>query len=229
MQYIGGKSKFKNQLIMLMHPEGYEYYVEPFAGGMNVVSHVDHPRRYANDNNPYLISLWKAIQEGRTPGRISKTQYELIKSNPEQYPAHIVAEAGFLASFKGLWFGGYNGAASNGRDYNGEMIRNVMRQADGMKGVTLSCLPYSELFIPDGSLVYCDPPYRGTKNYHSGEFNSDLFWEWARHLSSRCAVYVSEFNAPSGFECVYSFTRKNHMNYGPSELVVEKVFRCLQN
>jgi DNA adenine methylase len=226
MQYIGGKSKFKNQLIKLMEPWNYDIYFEPFAGGMNVISSVVHAHRYANDNNTYLISLWKSIQEGRIPQRISKTQYELIKLNPDHYPAHIVAEAGFLASFKGLWFGGYNGAATNGRDYNGEMIRNVLRQAEGMKGVILSCLPYQELDIPDGALVYCDPPYRGTKNYHSGQFDSDSFWDWARELSSRCTVYVSEFNAPSDFNCVHSFERKNHMNYGRTENVIERVFRC---
>ena len=226
MQYIGGKSKFQKQLIALMQPERYETYVEPFAGGMNVISNVIHPNRWGNDNNAPLIEMWKSIQMGRTPERITKEQYDIIKSKPDEFPLHLVAEAGFLASFKGLWFGGYNGNSSNGRDYNGEMIRNVMKQAPGMKNVRLTNSDYSSLDIPAGSLVYCDPPYAGTKNYHNGEFDSFVFWEWVRELSGSCTVYVSEFTAPCDFECVYSFERKNHMNYGVTETVEEKVFRC---
>lgn len=226
MQYIGGKSKFQKQLISLMRPQDYDFYIEPFAGGMNVISNVKGPKRWANDNNPYLIALWQEIQKGWVPRPVTRDHYEAVKADPGQYPLHIVAESGFLASFKGLWFGGYNGDCLNGRDYNGEMIRNVMKQVEGMRGVNLSCLDYSDLYIPEGSLVYCDPPYKGTKNYHNGLFDSNSFWSWARHISSKCVVFISEFEAPSDFKCVHSFDRKNHMNYGISETVTEKVFRC---
>ena len=50
-------------------------------------------------------------------------------------------------------------------------------------------------------MVYCDPPYAGTLKYDGREFDHEAFWEWVR--TRDYPVYVSEYNAPDDFVCVW--------------------------
>ena len=72
-----------------------------------------------------------------------------------------------------------------------------------MKNVEFKSLYYDKLEIPTKSIIYCDPPYKGTtKNYN--EFDNDKFWEWVRRMSKQGhEVYVSEYEAPTDFECIW--------------------------
>ena len=55
-----------------------------------------------------------------------------------------------------------------------------------------------------GDLVYCDPPFAGTKGYQF-KFDSEEFWRWAERLAkSGVLVYVSEYTAPEGWEEVWA-------------------------
>lgn len=58
---------------------------------------------------------------------------------------------------------------------------------------------YRQLSIPDNSMVYADPPYRGTKQESnlSGEvFDFDAFDRWLAEVDF--PVFVSEFTCPEG-------------------------------
>ena len=59
---------------------------------------------------------------------------------------------------------------------------------------------YKDVQIPENSTVYADPPYVGTAEYCSGEFNHDEFYEWLRNVQH--PVYVSEYTMPDDFVCV---------------------------
>lgn len=48
-------------------------------------------------------------------------------------------------------------------------------------------------------IVYCDPPYSQTNCGSYSGFNSDEFWQWARHIP----CYISEYSAPDDFECIW--------------------------
>lgn len=50
-------------------------------------------------------------------------------------------------------------------------------------------------------MVYCDPPYAGTEKYDGNTFDHASFWEWVR--TRDYPVYVSEYNAPDDFACVW--------------------------
>jgi len=58
MRYMGSKQRFLNGIlpIILQGRENNQYYVEPFAGGMNVICEVSG-NRIANDKNHYLIEM----------------------------------------------------------------------------------------------------------------------------------------------------------------------------
>ena len=86
-------------------------------------------------------------------------------------------------------------------------------------------MPYWELDIPDGSFVYCDPPYAGVTGYVD-VFDSVKFWEWAECLSVRCRVFVSEYSAPSGWACVWSAATASSLDRDRgSKRSVERLFR----
>lgn len=80
--------------------------------------------------------------------------------------------------------------------------------------------------IPDGALVYCDPPYEGTAGYKDA-FDNSKFWTWVRKLSLRCTVFVSEYKAPPDFNCVWSKNRKVTLHNASNKISkqrVEKLF-----
>ena len=60
---------------------------------------------------------------------------------------------------------------------------------------------YRDYQHEEGDVVYCDPPYAGVWKYDGREFDHASFWEWAR--SRDYPVYVSEYNAPDDFMCVW--------------------------
>jgi site-specific DNA-adenine methylase len=79
------------------------------------------------------------------------------------------------------------------------------RKIGACSGVSFSSVDFEVLDIPDGSLVYLDPPYRGTSSVGDGEgFDHDRFEAWANELSDRCIVVLSEYSPPDGWSEFWS-------------------------
>ena len=54
-------------------------------------------------------------------------------------------------------------------------------------------LNYDEVPISDGSLVYCDIPYKNTTSYcksEVGEFDHEEFYNWVRRNSDKYDIYM---------------------------------------
>ena len=64
MRYVGSKARFRKELlpIILADRDPDQYYGEPFAGGFNLICHVDGPR-IGNDIDSDVVSCMKAISE----------------------------------------------------------------------------------------------------------------------------------------------------------------------
>lgn len=56
--------------------------------------------------------------------------------------------------------------------------------------------------------MYLDPPYKDTKAYNGRKFNHEEFYDFARSISGKCYVFISEFDMPPDFKCVWSKERK---------------------
>ena len=214
MKYMGSKSRFAKELlpILIENRKPYQWYVEPFAGGMNIIDKVTG-NRIANDNNKYLIAMWKGLQENRSrPKKISKEFYSDVRDcfngKNSRYDDFLIGWIGFMASANGRFFeGGYSGKSNTKtgtvRDYIAESISNIEKQMPQMKGVDFRFGDYLQLEIPEGSIVYCDIPYQGTKQYATSRgFDYRQFWNWARTLN-RHTVFISEYNAPFDFTCIW--------------------------
>jgi len=99
-----------------------------------------------------------------------------------------------------------------------------------LKGIVIKNESYVDLQIPDGSVVYCDPPYANTTKYKDG-FNHELFWAWVRGLVSQGHdVFVSEYVAPEDFVSVWSKTVNNTLVKDTgSKTGVERLFRYYED
>ena len=243
MKYMGSKARFAKKIlpIILKDRKPEEWYVEPFAGGMNVICEVGG-KRIANDNNYYLIEMWKGLANGnKYPTEIPKDLYDFARDiyngrEEKTLSDDLIGWIGWMGSANGRFFdGGYSGKSNTKigtvRDYIKEAISNIEKQLPKMVGVQFENKDYTELDIPNESIIYCDIPYQGTKQYStSKDFNHSSFWDWCREKAKQGhTVFVSEYNAPDDFECVWQKEAKSSLSangkIGGNKLSVEKLFK----
>ena len=243
MKYMGSKARFSKEIlpIILKDRTADQWYIEPFAGGMNAICKVGG-KRIANDIHYHLIQMWKELIGGWIPKKITKEEYSEVRTDQSKYPAYFVGWVGFNCSYSGKWFGGFagdyydkgknykiNGERTVLRNYQLEAISTTLKQVKEMKGVIFQNKPYYELELPPNSIVYCDPPYEGTTKYYN-DFNHIFFWNWVRNINKQGhTVFVSEYNAPNDFKCVWQKEVKSFLSTTKkkrnSKRSVEKLFK----
>lgn len=234
MRYLGSKKRYVNEIlpIILKDRTKNQWYVEPFIGGCNVIERVNG-NRIGNDLHFYLVELFKAIQNGwNPPEEISKELYKEIEKNPENFPPNLVGFVGFGASYAGKWWGGYakvTGAHGKPRSFAAENKRILLKQYPNIKDIIFKNENYLNLEIPKNSIIYCDPPYKNTVKYYytfTENFNHDEFWEWCRNKSKEGhEIFISEYEAPEDFECVWRKEVKNRLHLQNHNIeVIEKLF-----
>jgi DNA adenine methylase len=228
MRYMGSKNRHAKELlpIILENRLKEQWYVEPFVGGFNMIDKVKG-NRIANDINHYVIELYKEVQKGWIPpSLVTKELYIKVKETPENYPAHLVGFIGFGCSYSGKWFGGYatGGTNSNGtpRNYAAESQRNIIKQSTTLKNIQIFNKEYYNLEIPDNSIIYCDPPYSKTTGYKN-VINHEDFWNWVRKMSKKHRVYISEYEAPKDFKCIWTKKVSNTLS-SKTKKNIEKLF-----
>lgn len=208
MKYMGSKNRHSKQILplILKGRQPTQWYVEPFVGGANMIDKVDG-LRIGSDCNKYLIALLSEMQKDEfVAPDITEETFNRMKSNPDEFTDWELGYAGFQLSFGAMWFGSYRRDNTGKRNYSEEAKRNVNKQAEKVKGIDFYNLPYNELEIPDDSIIYCDPPYRGTAKYKANEeeFNHDVFYEWVREkVKQGHKVFISEYNMPDDFVCIW--------------------------
>lgn len=233
MKYMGSKARIAKDISpiinKLIKDNGITTYIEPFVGGCNMIEHIECEFKYGYDNNVYLIEFWKALQRGWNPlgYPMTKEKYQNIKSNMGGYPMHIVALAGFCATYNAKWFGGYAGTVKTKintyRNYYDEAVRNVLKQVERINNVRFYCDDYLNIKDTKGALIYCDPPYEGTTGYKDN-FDHQAYWEWVRKMSKNNIVICSEYSAPPDFECIWSKELTTTLDKNSRNKSVEKLF-----
>jgi len=231
MQYVGGKYRIRKQLVdfLLEYVQDANYFVEPFCGSCNVVLELLEnvlflPQRVIlNDIHRDLILMWRALVfEGwEPPNNCTEEEYDRLKDSE---PSALRGFIGHSCSFSGIWFDTF---AKNGeRNYclNGKnsiiKARDIFSRYD--IDLSFSNLSYKDLFIPDGSVVYCDPPYINTRSVGNfSNFDHERFWQWVRELSSKNKVFVSEYVAPEDFKSVLDINVHTDLNRAKR---IEKLF-----
>ena len=96
-----------------------------------------------------------------------------------------------------------------------------LQRLQSLERLKLSRKDYSDVAIPPGATVYCDPPYANTTGYID-DFDHERFYRWLR--SMEFPVFVSEYSMPDDFICFASIDKA--CTYSSSKTIkrVEKMF-----
>lgn len=223
MRYCGSKRKFMKYLLPILTKDMDEKsaFCDMFGGGMNVVSEIPCRRKMAVDSNQYVIALWVELQKNgmkNIPMEVSEEMYNDVKhsyiNNDTKYPLYIIGYVGTCCSFGGSWFNGYARYNPNkDEDHIKEAYNGLKKQVESFKHLdnTIFVSMSYDVFhnFDNDDIVYCDPPYASTKKYKD-DFDNDKFWDWVREVSKKAKhVYVSEYDAPDDFECIWQMKKKD--------------------
>ena len=237
MKYMGSKSRIKKHIVPiiqeLIDKNEIKTYIEPFVGGANVIDSIVCENRIGGDLHDKLIALFEHVQSGgELPLEVPKQLYDDVRLNKNtcKYEDWFVGAVGFLASYNGRYFdGGYaktivskTGAT---RNYYDEAKRNLEQQSPKLQDINFINCDYKSFSDVQGCLIYCDIPYKDTKQFSvSKNFNHDEFWDWVRDMSENNIVIVSELNAPDDFECIWEQPVTRTQDNRKREISVEKLF-----
>tara|TARA_R110002012_G_scaffold208608_1_gene378746 strand:+ start:816 stop:1514 length:699 start_codon:yes stop_codon:yes gene_type:complete len=229
MKYMGSKARIAKYIlpIILKDRKPDQWYVEPFVGGDNLIDKVEGNRIGADLNTP-LIACLDAMSKKWLPIRdVSESFFNAVKANNSIVDLPTLGYIGTQLTFGSMWFSGYRKDKQGLRNYSDEAFRHVEKQAPKLYGVKFESKSYLELEISDNSIIYCDPPYDGTAKYKAVEdFDHTKFWQWCRDMSNKGhQVFISEYNAPDDFECLWQKEIQSGLNTNTTKKGVEKLFR----
>ena len=240
MKYMGSKNRIAKHLIPIMIAEadskGITTFIDCMVGGANLIDKVPTRfKRVGYDINEHVIMALIDIRDNvdKLPTEVSEEYYKSLRGTP---PASITSWIRFVCSFGGKFENGY--AREKGSDdttFAGYGKRNAEKQSPNLQGVEILHDNFENLSFTN-SLIYCDPPYKGTTKYKTDTFNYDKFYSWCveQHTLGNL-VYVSEYDMPQEhngylFECVCKGEIKTNFAHNRAEAThkaVEKLFKVV--
>jgi DNA adenine methylase len=239
MRYMGSKSRVPLPLEILINRKPGQLYVEPFVGSGSVITTVvpnlyleDGPRLGA-DKNPYVIAMLQALQSGwKAPENVTEAEYKelTVSYRSGVIPDDLIERArmGFIGcacSFGGIFFHGCFAKDSIGTiNYAAQACRSLPT-VEELVGIEFRVSDYVDLEIPDGSLVYCDPPYESTSKYRY-VIDHAVFWKWCSALVNRnCSVFVSSYeeSIPVDWRIIWKKQHYSGLRNGKKKACVEVI------
>ena len=233
MKYMGSKARIAKHILPIMLEEaekkGITKWVEPFVGGANMIDKVpDTFERIGYDLNDHVIHALIDIRDNASglPDAVSEEYFISLRDTP---PNKITSWVRCACAYGGRFGNGYARQGSNPRYKKTsaqEGFNNAQKQSPKIQNVQFICDSYENLSF-ENTLIYCDPPYQGTSGYKTGAFDHDKFFDWCREQAKKNIVFVSEYNAPEDFECVWQGEIKTNFasNRKAATKAVEKLFR----
>lgn len=99
---------------------------------------------------------------------------------------------------------------------------DLLESLERLQSLEVTRLDYRAVKIPAGSVVYADPPYRGTSGYVCGDFDHDAFYAWC--MAQPFDIYVSEYSMPTGFHEVLAIPHRSRLSRTANNAVVERLY-----
>ena len=191
-----------------------------------------------NDLDPGVINLHKTLQ-------MHPEWLELFKQvapTKDEFKACVNGNSDYDAYIKYIWSFGTKGdtyltSLENEKNkieeyWRGEAEPNsrvkhlediVLMYAHCQPDITFVNGSYEDLEIPEGALVYADPPYINTGEYLMDSFDHGKFYQWLKEQKE--IVLISEYSMPDEFPLIDAYT-KNCVMAGADgrKATVEKLF-----
>jgi len=229
MKYHGSKTLVGKKIAEYIQKNTkYNMLFSPFCGVLGIERYLNFEICFFNDISTDLILFLKELYSNcfTFPTEVTEEKYKELKYSE---PSSMRGFVGFLLSFGGKFFGGYAQKYQKGdeqRNFLTEAINSSKKlQLKGLKGdIIFENKSYDE-FTPYGMCIVCDPPYKNTTGY--GEFDHDKFWIIMRKWSENNDVFISEYECPKDFECVFELPKRMTLGKDKSQIRTEKLFRFI--
>lgn len=224
MRYQGGKRRSAKMIVgVLSHIAerlGITDIGDMFAGSCAIeqpMLEVGHPITRINEGSPAVHATLSAVRCGWQPPRtLTRREYATIRGRlnyaEDLKPDPLTAFALAFCSYGGKWGAGliaedtrWTGERSAGasRSAAAKAHRDLLALRPALLRAELTCLDWLEAAqrMPDGGLVWLDPPWVGTEPYPQaiaarGPFDHERFRVDAAALAQRLVVVVSEAIMP---------------------------------
>lgn len=215
---MGSKKRIaKDILKVMLGDEKDTPFYDVFCGGGNLIQYADCKYKFASDIDKYCIAFLNKIKEDiswipKTNQEFTKNDYKYVRDHKSEFPDYLVGHVGYNLSFGGRFFEGWR-QDNKGTDYVAKSYLNAERQSKQITDISFTVSDYSAVQFLPSSIIYCDIPYFGTKKYKTSHlFNHSEFYDWTRaKMSEGHRVYISSYEMPSGFGCVWSKTIKSRL------------------
>lgn len=222
VRYQGTKYPYAQEIAKVLASSGVSVYYEPFCGSLSVATAVAAYGRvdkmFLSDVHEDLVDMYRAAMDGWRPrvGSVAAREYEqLRRAEPSPWRTWV----GYNCSYASDWFRGYS------EDHKTVTVDLVDRLDWSVrilesKSVEFRSCDYRKVEPEAGSVVYCDPPYFDSAPYRAaGVFRPEVggqaagalaFWEQVIAWSKRARVFVSEYQAPPPWKCVWECAVRVH-------------------
>ena len=109
-----------------------------------------------------------------------------------------------------------------------ERVQSLERM-QSLESLQVTSLSYDEIDIPDGAVVYCDPPYHAcNKSLYDGTakaFDHNAFYDWCVSVSKTNPIFISEYSIEDDrFEVVAEKQKMTYMSSKKSFVVTERLY-----
>lgn len=233
IRYMGGKSKGGDKIANIINSYAREdkKYYEFFVGGGSIIRRVNgFDKKYAFDINPYLITLYKHIQNSWLPEyEITEDDYKKIKKEKD-INSPYTAFCGFCLSFGGKWFDGYWRDKYKKRNAQEEQTKSIIKYRENIKDVIFNQADFFDIKIEKikNSVIYLDPPYKNTTKYDfKRDFDYNKFQEIIEKLSENNIVLLSEYTNYNNYDVLLEFKKTKSVRgdvSGTAKKSIEKLF-----
>lgn len=239
MVYQGSKNKLAKYIVPIIQKaiddNNVSTYIEPFVGGANIIDKINCKNRIGYDIDDNVISLLKYAQSDEqlsiAPNECTFEHYKDVRSNQNsgKYSKEYVALIGYMASYGGRYFdGGYGRDSKGGRSIYTKRLKNFKKQIPNIMNVQFECSDYLDLKIEryNNCVFYLDPPYKNTKKYNNQHIDYENFYNFCRKLSKNNIVFISGYEMPDDFKCIWQKERKvlQKSNRVTGDVATEKLF-----
>jgi DNA adenine methylase len=208
LSYIGGKNRIARQIIEIF-PE-HTTYVEPFAGGAQVLFHKEPSKaEVLNDLNDEIVNFFRVCQlhyeEFLRYMRfilVSRTWFRLIEEQTPGSLTDIQRAARFFYLQKNAYAGlvrdpRYAYSVQTPRSFNPAHVTELIERAHKrLARVQIECMPYEQIitrFDRPTTLFYLDPPYYDRALYRFN-FSKGDFETLEQHLRAVRGKFVLSLN-----------------------------------
>jgi len=218
LPYIGGKNRLATQIISLF-PE-HTTYVEPFAGGAQVLFHKPASRvEVLNDLDFDIVNFFRVCQVYFQElirylrfTLVSRTWHSLYAAENPTALTDIQRAARFFYLQKNS-FGGlvrdqkFHYGITQPSNYNPERIPEILKKThQRLQRVQIESLPYEQVlekYDRPTTLFYLDPPYFGRRLYRHN-LNDDEFHTLAERLTVVQGKFILSLNDVTHVRSIFS-------------------------